>query len=217
MLTWFRKLALATALGAAVLALPSLSSVAQDKKAEKKGDEKTSDEKKADEKKAGPPAKLPDFAKEFAAAGEVAGVVVEADDESVTVRMTYAVPYGKGKAKQESKDFTFPYAPGGLARTKVTPTKENAKGKPVKLNSGELEPLRKPQGAPGYHLERADLQPGHVVTLTLLRPKSTPASKATAEDKVVKFATVVGEAAIPAAPPAMPDKAKEKPKAKDKK
>ena len=210
MTSFVRKLVLSLALGGAAIALPTIQSAADDKpgdakkatpKDEKKGDPKKGDEKKGegkdDEKKLGPPAKLPEFSKDFAYEGEVSGVVSHADEDSVTLRFTYRVSTGGKNTKQETKDVTFKFVDGGLARTKVAPTKLDAKGKFVKLPQAELDPIKKPQGAPGWHIERGDIKPGAIVTLELLRPKSIPASKVSLDDKVIKFAIVTGETTPP--------------------
>ena len=213
---WLRKSLLSVALGLVTAGLPTALSAdeqkADDKKSEKKTEPKPGDSTKKDqtEKKSLPPSKLPDFAKQFASAGDIAGVVVTADQDSVTIRI-------QGRAKSDYKDLEFKYAEGALARTKVPPTRPDAKGKFVKVPSSELEPLKKPQGAPGLHLDRGEIAAGAIVTLELLRPKSIPASKASMEDKIIKFAIVTGETTPPTLSSEERKKQKEKFEKKEKK
>lgn len=209
-----RKSLLAMTLGLATVCLPAMLTAADDKKSDKKPEDKKTEPKSGDsskdEKKSLPPAKLPDYTKQFASAGEISGVVVSAEQDSVTIRM-------QGRTKNDYKDLEFKYAEGALARTKVTPTRPDAKGKFVKVPSSELEPLKKPQGAPGLHIDRTDIGPGAIVTLELLRPKSIPAAKASMEDKVIKFAVVTGETTPPALSWEEKKKQKEKTDKKEKK
>ncbi|MFO0935967.1 MAG: hypothetical protein U0798_05555 [Gemmataceae bacterium] len=170
-------------------ATPKNGKPADDK--DKKGEEKPSD------KPAGPPSKLPDFSKDFANDGPVQGVVSYADENLVAIHVAYRVRQGNKGTKNEAQEVGFHYAENALARTKVTPTKLDAKGKSVKLPYNELETLKKPQGAPGWHIERSDIKPGSIVTLELIRPKSITASKATLEDKLIKYAIVTGETTPP--------------------
>lgn len=209
---WLRKFILSVVLELAIASLPGALS-ADDKKSEKKTEPKQGDstkDKERSEKKSLPPSKLPDFTKLFASAGEIAGVVVRADQDSVTIRM-------QGRTKTDYKDFEFNYAEGALARTKVPPMRPDAKGKFVKVPSSELEPLKKPQGAPGLHIDRGDIASGAIVTLELLRPKSIPAAKASMEDKVIKFAVVTGETTPPILTWEEKNKQKEKFEKKEKK
>jgi hypothetical protein len=201
---WLRQSVLSLSVGFAIGSLPAAFSAADDKKTEKKSETKPGGTSQGDsEKKSLPPSKLPEFAKQFASAGEIAGVVVAADQDSVTIRLP-------GRTRSDYKDLEFKYAEGALARTKVPPMRPDAKGKFVKVPSKELEPLRKPQGAPGLHIDRGDIAPGAIVTLELLRPKSIPASKASIEDKVIKFAVVTGETTPPEL--SWPEKQKQKEK-----
>ena len=218
-----RKVILSLSLSGAVFVLPVVQSAAsQDEKTgvTKKPDDKgakPNDEKKGEgtpkDKDQLPPDKLPDFAKDYASAGEVSGVVVvTANEKSITVRFSTVAPSGKKKVKEITNDVTFKYAEGGLARTKVHPTSANEKGKMVKIPTNELEPLKKPQGAPGWHVARGDVKSGAIVTLTLLRPKSIPASKVTQEDKLIKFAVITGETTAPNLTPEEAAKLKDKSK-----
>jgi hypothetical protein len=216
-----RKFLLAMTLGLGTACLPAAITAADDKKSDKKPEEKKADSKSGDsskdEKKSLPPGKLPDFSKQFASAGELSGVVVAADEDSVTIRMNYRVAAGGRNAREAYKDVEFKYAEGALARTKVPPTRPDAKGKFVKVPASELEPLKKPQGAPGLHIDRTVIGPGAIVTLELLRPKSIPASKASLDDKVIKFAIVTGETTPPTLTWEEKQKQKEKGEKKEKK
>lgn len=204
MLISSRKLLLVLSFGVGAFALP-MSSAQDEKKpgvVKKEGD-KPADEK-SDAKPSGPPSKMPEFSKQYASEGEVSGVVSAADQDSVTIRANFRVPTGGGngksrnvRTKEEHQDFTFKYAEGGMARTKVTPMKADDKGKFVKLPFNELEPLKKPSGAPGWHVEKSEIKGGSIVTLELVRPKSISASKVTLEDKVIKFAIITGETTPP--------------------
>lgn len=182
-----RRWALSLSLGLGMVAIPVAINAADDEK-------KT--EKPAEPAAPSIPTKLPDFSKEYANAGELTGVVVAADAESVIVQLKYRVPSGRGTI-EETKNLTFKYADGALARTKVHPVRPDAKGKMVKVPNSEVEPRRKPVGAPGLHLDRSEMKGGDIVTLQLLRPKSIPEKTATIEDKVIKMAVVTGETTPP--------------------
>lgn len=216
-----RKTFLAMTMGLATACLPAAFVAADDKKTDKKPDDKKPESKSGgdakDEKKSLPPGKLPDFSKQFANAGEMAGVVVSADPDSITIRLNYRATSGGRNTKEAHKDIEFKYAEGALARTKVAPTKVDAKGKFVKVPASELEPLKKPQGAPGWHIDRGDIAAGAIVTLELLRPKSIPASKVSMDDKVIKFAVVTGETTPPSLSWDEKQKQKEKNQKKEKK
>jgi hypothetical protein len=175
------KLALAVGLAAGVVT----TSAADD---EKKGDKTDKPAKPAD--------KAPDWSK-YATAGEVTGAVVSADEDGVTVRLSGLARTGGGRrggqVKETHVDHTYKFADGGLARWKKLPAKVGADGKKTPHTSAELEKAKLPTGAPGYAAERSDLT-SKVVELHLVRPKSVPASKATPDDLVVKYAVIVGDA-----------------------
>lgn len=183
-----RKFVLAMVMGGSIGLLPWATAAQDDKKDEKSPPAKP---------ESTIPAKMPDFSKEYANAGEISGVVVTADEESVVIQLKYRMPSGGRNTKEQTKNLTFKYADGALARTKIPPMRSNAKGKFEKVPSQELEPRKKPSGAPGLHIERSELKAGDVVTLSLLRPKSIPEAKAAMEDKVVKMAVVTGESTPP--------------------
>lgn len=176
------------------------------KPAGKKETDKGADKKPDDRKKSGdskppktPEAKLGDFSA-YAKHSEYAGEVVKSDENSVTIRNTRRVKTAFGY-RNEHTDVEFKYAEGGLARKEKAPKFFNEKGLERPATSSELEKLRKPAGAPGFHIERTDLKNGDLVKLVLVRPISIPAKKVKPEDLVIKFAVMVGEAVQPSAPP----------------
>jgi hypothetical protein len=147
-------------------------------------------------------AKAPDWTA-FANAGEMLATVVSATDDSVTVRVSWAVPSGGGNrggrgggrpnVKEQHTDYDLKFADGGMARWKKLPPKIDGDGKKAAYTPKEMETYKKPTGAPGYAAERTDLKAGYIVELHLLRPKEIKADKATAEDLSVKYAIIVGE------------------------
>lgn len=179
------------------------------------------DDKKPAEKKP-EPAKPADWSA-FAAAGEIHGEVVKADDSGFTLRVSWLAPAGKSntRAKQfrpqapneKYQDYQLTFADPGLARWKTLPTKgTDEKGKAVPYTEKERTELRKPTSAPGYAAEHGDLKPGHLVEVTLVRPKEISSEKATLQDLKVKYAVIVGT--DPKGPPA--DAKGERKKKKDK-
>lgn len=137
----------------------------------------------------------------FVAAGEIQGEVVAADEDGFTLRVSWQVPARGNRARQfrpqapnqKYQDYELAYADGSLVRWKKLPPKgTDAKGKPVQFSDKERTELRKPSSVPGYAAERGDLQPGHLVEVTLVRPKEVPADKAVTQDLRVKVATIVG-------------------------
>jgi hypothetical protein len=182
-----RRWVLSLSLGLGMVAIPAAINAADD-------DKKT--EKPAEPAAPTIPSKLPDFSKDYANSGELSGVVVAGDAESVIIQLKYRVPSGRG-TREETKNLTFRYAEGALARTKVHPVRPDAKGKMVKVPNSEVEPRKKPTGAPGLHLDRTELKGGDIVTLQLLRPKSISEKNAVLEDKLIKMAIVTGETTPP--------------------
>jgi hypothetical protein len=179
----------------------------------------------ADDKKTDKPA---DWSK-FAAAGTVVGEVVSADDAGFTLRISWKTPGSGGlrgrsrgravQGKEQHEDFELKYADGGLARLKALPVRIDEKGKKLPPTAAEKEARRKPAGVPGYSLDRTDLTPGMIAEVTLVRSRDVPASKATADDLVVKYAMVIGESPVPPkvdrdAKKKMEEKKKEKEKEK---
>ena len=153
------------------------------------------DDKKPAEKKSD---KAPDWTG-FVAAGEVSGEVVKAEEEEFTLRVHWQAPGKRSSAfrpaapRDKYTDFRLKFADASLVRWKKLPPKgTDEKGKPVQYSDKERTELRKPSGAPGYAAERGDLQPGHKVDVTLVRPKEVPADKAVVQDLRVKVAVITG-------------------------
>ena len=157
--------------------------------------------------------KPPDFSK-YAFVGDAVGEIVKADDNSLTVRMTWLAqvnqpnkgrpqlqggkyhhphaPVPKG-VKEEHHDYTIQFVPETQIRTKVLPPKTDDKGKKVDYTAKELETLKGKWSFPGYAASASDLVPGTIVEVHLMRDKSILASKATDDDMRVKYAVVLGK------------------------
>jgi hypothetical protein len=171
------------------------------------------DDKKPAEKKPDPP--KADWSA-FASAGEVSGEVVKAEEEELTLRVYWQAP-GKRPSlfrpqapKDKYTDYRLKFADASLVRWKTLPPKgTDEKGKPIPFTEKERAERRKPSGAPGYAAERGDLQPGHRVDVTLVRPKEVPADKAVVQDLRVKYAVITGGESK-AAPPEKDKKKKDK-------
>jgi hypothetical protein len=139
----------------------------------------------------------------FASAGEVSGEIVKADEDGFTLRISWQTP-GKSRANhpkqfrpqnptEKHQDYQLAFADNGLARWKTLPAKgTDEKGKPVPYTEKERTELRKPANAPGYAAERGDLKPGHLVDVTLVRPKEISSEKATLADLKVKYVVITG-------------------------
>jgi hypothetical protein len=174
------------------------------------------DDKKPAEKKSDKPA---DWSA-FSSAGEVSGEIVKADEDGFTLRISWQTP-GKSRANhakqfrpqnptEKHQDYQLSFAENGLARWKTLPAKgTDEKGKPVPYTEKERTELRKPSNAPGYAAERGDLKPGHLVDVTLVRPKEISSEKATLADLKVKYAVITGTD-----PKGPPDTKKDEPKKK---
>jgi hypothetical protein len=149
----------------------------------------------------------PDWSK-FAKYGEISGVIVKAGDEDITLQIP-KLEKGKnnnrggnrgGRNRRPSvklghEDIDLNYAPAGLVRWDKLP--KNPDGSP--LSSRAMEALRKPIGAPGYAADKADLKPGHVVKVQLVRPTEIPADKVTEKNVNIKYVIIVAEANPPKA------------------
>jgi hypothetical protein len=153
------------------------------------------DDKKPAEKKSD---KAPDWTG-FVAAGEVQGEVVKAGEDEFTLRVSWQAPgkrptmFRPQAAKDKYTDYRLKFADASLVRWKTLPPKgTDAKGKPIPFSDKERTELRKPTGVPGFAAERGDLQPGHRVDVTLVRPKEVPADKAVIQDLRVKVAVITG-------------------------
>jgi hypothetical protein len=171
---------------------------------EKKGDDAEMKKEKGEEpekpeNKAKPTApKMPDFSA-YAKHSEHAGEVIKADENGLTVRQQSRVRQGNG-FRTVNNDMDFQYAEGGMARREKAPKFFNDKGLERPGTSSELQALKAPQGAPGYHIERTDLKVGDLVKLELVRPRTISATKVKPEDLKIKYAIMVGENPKPTAP-----------------
>ena len=134
----------------------------------------------------------------YVTASTVTGEVAAADEEGLTLKVTELVPYstrssrGRMSVKAKTEDLRLTYADGGLVRWKAFPPKLDEKGKRLQYTDKELKELRSPVGAPGFAAERSVLEPGHLVEVTLVRPKEIPSAKVTFQDLKVKYAVIVG-------------------------
>jgi len=111
-------------------------------------------------------------------------------------------PYGSNRGrsgqsrvqvKEQHHDYELDFVPETLVRTKKLPTKFDDKGKRADYTASEIEALRSPDGAPAYAASPADLLPGTIVEVILIRDKSIPAAKATEGDLRVKYAVILGK------------------------
>lgn len=164
--------------------------------------------------------KGPDYSA-YLVVGDVVGEVVKADDKKLTLRVTWFVPqqqggsryrrpplhmnprnfrnpYGRNMSgprvtlKEQHHDYELEYVPETLVRNKAQPTKADAKGKQVLVTGKELERLRAPINVPGYSASAADLAPGTVVEVVLIRDKTLTPAKVTEDDLRVKYALILG-------------------------
>src|SRR5262249_36569520 len=148
--------------------------------------------------------KAPDFSK-YSYVNTVVGEIVKADDNSLTLRITwfvpqnannnrrppihntthsyhnpYAVNHGRPqnvKVKEEHHDYPGSFVTDAHIRTKTLPPKTDEKGKKVDYTTKELEELKGPWSIPGYAASPADLTPGTIVEVTMIRDKSIASSK----------------------------------------
>jgi hypothetical protein len=164
----------------------------------------------ADDKKAA----VPDWSK-FVTHATYQGEVTKVDADGFSILLT--TPGGQAKGRRQ--DVRLTYAEAGLVRWKSMPPKVDERGKKVAYTDKERQRLREPKGAPGYAAERSDLKPGHLVEVTMVRPKDIPAAKAVLQDLQVKHAVIVGTspaAVLPVDPKKKGDEKKKDEKKKDK-
>jgi hypothetical protein len=95
--------------------------------------------------------------------------------------------------KEQHHDYVLEFVPESLVRTKTMPPKTNDSGKRVDYTQKELDELRAPEGAPSYAASSADLVPGSIVEVRMIRDKSITAAKATEDDLRVKYAIILGK------------------------
>jgi hypothetical protein len=106
------------------------------------------------------------------------------------------------KVKEEHHDYVLEYVPQSLVRYKALPAKLDEKGRTVPHTDKETHDLRQPTGVPGYAATKAEVTPGMVVELVLVRDKTVAAAKATEDDLRVKYVYLLGHAKdAPAASP----------------
>lgn len=196
-------------LGYSLLLFPVLCS-ADDTPAKDKADKSAS------------PNKGPDWTK-YAYVTDVVGEIVKADDKKLTLRVTWFEPQVQGgnnrrpNLSANNRNFHNPHAPNGN-RPRVTvkehhhdyelefvpetlirstlaglPPKTDAKGKRVAYTTKELEELRTPSGVPQYASSAAELKPGTIVEVIIVRDKGIAAAKATEDDLRVKYAIIQGK------------------------
>lgn len=144
----------------------------------------------ADDKKPAE-AKAPDFAGwvKYTPPKPIVGEVVKFDDNGLLLKVITG--YSGGKPKYEKMQFVLHDA--GLVRWKKLPHRTDDKGRRLPYSSKELEDLRSPRGAPGFAAEPADLKPGYVIELTMVRPREKPPSKVDFQDLRVQYAVILTE------------------------
>src|SRR5262249_52505314 len=151
--------------------------------------------------------------------GEVVGEIVKADESKLTLRVTWYVPqngnnnkrpplhqangnnvrnpYGQNKNRPNSKeqhhDYELEFVPESLVRMKTLPPKLDENGKRVDYTQKEIDALRTPDGVPSYAASVADLTPGTIVDVRMVRDKSIPVAKMTEGDLRVKYAIILGK------------------------
>ena len=147
---------------------------------------------------------------------EITAEVVKADENSVTLRVSWLAPRGQRVSRPHlhfnhgmiyntpgrqrppqmtvhHHDYTLPYAPDGGVRTKALPPKLDGDGKRVAYTQEEREALRTPLNAPGYAAAKSDLTPGKIVDVTIVRDKKIAAEKVTEADLMIKYAMIIGQ------------------------
>jgi hypothetical protein len=155
-----------------------------------------------------PSTKPPDWS-HYKQVGNLFGEIVKADDKKITLRVSwlqqsgsYRRPGSRGRgsaprAKQQHHDYEIPFVPESLVRSKKLPPKLGDNGKRVDYTQKELDNLRLPNGVTGYAASPADLEPGTLVEVILVRDRSISAAKATEDDVRVKYAIILGKDTTP--------------------
>ena len=105
----------------------------------------------------------------------------------------YATRQPNVQIKWEHHDYDLPYLPESLVRTKHLPSKLGADGKKIAYSDSELDALKVPYSVPGYQAAKADLTPGTVVEVSVIRDKSIPANSVTDKDMRVRYAVILGQ------------------------
>lgn len=177
----------------------------------------------------------PDFTG-YTFVADVVGEIVKASDSSITLRITWYVPQasnnrnhrprlssnnrnfrnpysmrrrtGTVKWKEQHHDYDLQYIPASLVRNRHLPPKLDENGKKAPHTEKELNELRKPLGTPGYAAEKADLKPGTIVEVYLIRDRSVPVAKMTEGDIRLKYVFILGQDPNPPKTAATPKKKK---------
>ncbi|HXD87138.1 MAG TPA: hypothetical protein VN641_11630 [Urbifossiella sp.] len=158
--------------------------------------------------------KMPDFTG-YVWVGRRETEVVKADDESITVRVFWpkitasrsrggrSMRGGRSsmspfmtrqpnvKVTWEHTDHKVPYLPESLVRVKTLPHKLDDTGKRGFYSEKEQTQLKAPLGVPGYQAAKADITPGTIIDLHLIRDRSIAANKVTDSDMRVKYAIIL--------------------------
>ncbi|HET6574613.1 MAG TPA: hypothetical protein VFG68_13475 [Fimbriiglobus sp.] len=143
----------------------------------------------ADDDKKPAAAKATDFAGWLKYNKLVVGEVAKSDDNGISLKVITG--YSRGKPQFEKMQFVLHDA--GLVRWKKLPPKTDDKGKRLPYTREEMTELRSPRGAPGYAADPADLKPGYMIELTLVRPREVPLSKLVFQDLRVQYAVILTE------------------------
>jgi len=141
----------------------------------------------ADEKPAAKPAEGKIDWSGFVTVSTSTGVVTKVDTEGFSFR----IPMPGGK-QRPADDLELKYADTGMVRWKTLPKRTDEKGKNIPYTVKEMEEARKPVGTLGFAADRSELKVGHIVEVTLVRPKTILSTKATPADLRIKTAIIVG-------------------------
>lgn len=104
----------------------------------------------------------------------------------------YTIRRPNVQVKTEHHDYTIPYVPESLVRTKTLPKKVGLDGKPVAYTDAEIDALKVPYSAVGYQASKSDLTPGTVVQVSVIRDKTIPTASVKDSDMRVKYAVIWG-------------------------
>jgi len=99
----------------------------------------------------------------------------------------------KTVTKEEHHDYELEFVPESLVRNKHLASKTDEKGLRVNYTQAELDEQRAPAGAPRYASSPAELVPGTIVEVIIIRDKRIPAAKQTENDLRVKYAVILGK------------------------
>ncbi len=102
-------------------------------------------------------------------------------------------------------DYDLEFVPQSLVRHKTMPPKLDEKGRRVPYTDKESRDLRPPIGVPGYAATKAELTPGTIVEVILIRDRSISTAKATEDDLRLKYVYLLGHAKNAPGPDAKTD------------